>query len=73
MNAEECDELAASYQMIIDDNKPRIKESKKRQKAIMKDAHKIKANEGEDYADFGKRLQEEYTSYVPIPIDPEIE
>ena len=73
MNAEECDELAASYQTLIDENKQRVKDSKARQHSIKKDAHSIKANEGEDYKAFGKRLRMEYDEYVPIPIDPEIE
>ena len=72
MNEEECNELAAEYERIMQENFPRVQESKDKQKDIKADAYLLKAEEGESQADFDARLKREFLSYVPLPIDPEI-
>ena len=72
MNEEECDELAAEYERIMQENFPRIQESKDNQKDIKEDAFILKAEEGESKDDFDARLKRQFLSYVPLPIDPEI-
>lgn len=47
MNEEECNELAAEYERIMQENFPRIQESKDNQKDIKADAFLLKAEEGE--------------------------
>ena len=69
MNEEDCNELAASYQTLIDDNMDRLAASKARQDAIKQDAFSIKG-EGRTPEEYSAALKADFDQYVPIPVGP---
>jgi hypothetical protein len=69
----DCDDLAASYAQIIADSEHQIQDSKDRQHAIKVDAFSIKGEEGQSFEDFAAGLKDGFDTYVPIPIDPEVD
>ena len=72
MNADECDDLAESYETIIADGAALITASQDRQTALKADAFLIKGEDGETFAEFQMRFKNAFTTYVPIPITPDV-
>jgi hypothetical protein len=72
MNADECDDLAESYQIIIADGAALVTASQDRQTALKADAYLIKGEDGETFAQFQMRFKEAFTTYVPIPVTPDV-
>ena len=72
MNAEECDDLAESYQTIIADGAALVTASQDRQTALKADAYLIKGQDGETFEQFQMRFKEAFNTYVPIPVTPDV-
>jgi hypothetical protein len=73
MNEKDCDDLAQEYAELIDSNFDKIAESQDRQVGIMADAFMVKGLDGETFDDFQARYHDEFDTYVPLPVFPNID
>jgi hypothetical protein len=73
MNEKDCDDLAQEYADLIESNFDKIEESKERQVSIKEDAFMVKGLDGESFDDFQARYKDEFDTYVPLPVFPEID